>query len=106
MSTEELNQVPDLPPTARDAMLIRPDPAKSALADCIKTINDLQSMIAVSDKGDSGLFRELRSWEDRRLQLEREHAKETAHLFWPPGMSKDELKGHLLQLLDLVEELE
>lgn len=96
---------PEPTPHQRGGTLIRANPVKSSLEDCIEMVEDLRHRIEDSARIDPSLLRELRVWEERRLELEERYSREEAAMFWPPGMDKDELIGHLEHLLELANQL-
>lgn len=81
-----------------DETLIRVDPAKSSLEECITQIAKMEESIEALDKPDAALLRELRAWHDRRLEIEDRVASESAQVFFPPNFSKAEI-------LELVEDM-
>lgn len=103
MEIFDAEDMPDEAPT--DARLIRPDPAKSALEDCVSMIGVLREALNSSPKKDAALARELRAYEDRRLELEDRVATESAGMFFPPGMTKAQIISSLTEMLERAESL-
>lgn len=68
-------------------------------------INVLRNAINESGRKDAGLFREMRTYEERRLALEDRVARDSAQLFFPQGMSKAEIISHCQNLLERAESL-
>jgi len=67
--------------------------------------DELRFAVESAPRIDAGLVRELRVWEERRLELEDRVSTESAQLFWPPGMERAELIEHLEHLLALAKQL-
>jgi len=94
-----------LPPRQRDGLLVRPDPASSSLEECIETIRILEDEMNHWEKPDAGIVRELRVWRQHRLELEDRVSHEQAGLFFPSGMSRQEIIDELERLLEVAKSL-
>lgn len=104
-SKPEPSVITKLSPGAQSGLLVRRNPAKSSLQDTIEMIDVLRKRINDAEKADAGLVREMRVWEERRLELEDRVSKESADMFFPQDMDLPEIIEHLTEMLQVVHEL-